>query len=269
MSVLPWALVACETAVVVPLVTGKVRATEYDDIVLRLWCCLRRLDIPSDGDSSGIEVSPAGRTTGRSPDNPPAVIGDPVIAVVGVALPVTDPPGFLPIDMREVIETFEDREPGRRGDGSCCGLLWNGITIGGGEGETVSTISNCTCSCCSSNSTSGSPPSTVTSGNGCSVPGVGVAIGSGVTSACAWARSRESEEGPAERAEFARDLAGNGRGVVNDSSTSGSAGTGNGSSTTTGLDSVSIVGEVTRLEYARFLEAWVWVCWVQSSTSRI
>jgi len=85
----------------------------------------------------------------------------------------------------------------------------------------------------------------------------------------ACARSRESEEGPAEGVEFARDLAGNGRGVVNDSSTSGSAGTGNGSSTSTGLGSVSAVGEVTRLEYARLLEACVWVCWVQSSTSSI
>ena len=85
----------------------------------------------------------------------------------------------------------------------------------------------------------------------------------------ACARSREREEGPAEGVEFARDLAGNGRGAVNGSSTSGSTGTGNGSSTSTGLGSVSAVGEVTRLEYARLLEACVWVCWVQSSTSSI
>lgn len=63
----------------------------------------------------------------------------------------------------------------------------------------------------------------------------------------ACAKSRESEDGPAEGVEFARDLAGNGRGVENDSSTSGSAGIGNGSSAGTGFDSVSIVGDVTLL----------------------
>lgn len=94
-------------------------------------------------------------------------------------------------------------------------------------------------------------------------------IGSGVTSVGAWAKSRESEEGPAEGVEFARDLAGKGRGVVNDSSTSGSAGMGNGSSTITGFVSVSIVGEVTRLGGARRFEAWVCVCCDQSSTSSI
>ena len=252
-------MVACEIAVVVPLVKGKPRDTEYDDVDLRLWCCFRRFDIPSDGDPSGVGVSPFDRTAGRSPGNLPAVIGSPVIAVVGLALPVTDPPGFRPIDMREVIETFEDLEPGRMGD-SCCGLLWKGIVIDGGEGDTVLTTSgrsrSC-CSCCSGGSTSGSSLSVTISGGGCALFGVAAVIGSGVASMGAWAKSRESEEGPAEGIEFARDLVGNGRGVVNDSSTSGSAGMGNGSSTRTGLGSVSIVGEVTRLVYVRLLEAWV------------
>lgn len=272
MPVLPWALVACEIAVVVPPVKGKVRDAEYDDDVLRLWCCFRRFDIPSDpGVSSGVGVSPIRRIGCRSPGGLPAVIGSPVIAVVGLALPVTEPPGFLLIDMREVIETLEDREPGRRGDG-CRGLLWIGIVIGGGEGKTVLTTSGCGCSCCSCSSygsASGSLSSAATSGKGCTISGVDIVMGSGAASVGAWAKSRESEEGPAEGVEFARDLWGNGRGAVNDSSTSGSAGMGKGSSTSTGLGSVSIVGEVTRLENARFLEAWAWVCWVQSSTSSI
>jgi len=76
----------------------------------------------SDGDPSGVGVSPARRTAGGSPGNLPVVIGSPVIAVVGLALPVTVPPGLILIDIREVTETFEDREPGRSGD--CCrGLL--------------------------------------------------------------------------------------------------------------------------------------------------
>lgn len=112
-------MVACEIAVVVPLVKGKPRDTEYVDVDLRLWCCFRRFDIPSDGDPSDVGVSPFRRTAGRSPGNLPAVIGSPVMAVVGLAFPVTDP---RPIDMREVIETFEARDPGRIGD-SCCGLL--------------------------------------------------------------------------------------------------------------------------------------------------
>jgi len=75
----------------------------------------------SDGDPSGVGVSPARRTAGKSPGNL-LVVGSPVIAVVGLAFPVTVPPGFIPIDIREVTETFEDREPGRSGD-SCRGLL--------------------------------------------------------------------------------------------------------------------------------------------------
>lgn len=147
-----------------PLVKGKVRETAYDD-VLRLWCCFRRFDIPSDGDPSGVGVSPVSRTADRSPGSLPAVIGKPVMAVVGLALPVIDPPGFRPIDMREVTETLEDREPGRMGDCGC-GLLRIGIVIGDGESETMSTTSGCDascCSCCSCDSLS----SVVTSGNGC------------------------------------------------------------------------------------------------------
>ena len=133
-------MVACEIAVVVPPVKGKPRDNEYDDVDLRLWCCLRRFDIPSDGDPSDVVVSPFRRTADRSPGILPTVIGSPVTAVVGLALPVADPPGFRPIDMREVIETFEAREAGRMGD-SCCGLLWKGIMIGDGEGDTVLVIS--------------------------------------------------------------------------------------------------------------------------------
>lgn len=250
--------------VVVPVVKGKVRGTVYDDDALRLWCCFRRFDIPSDGDPSGVGVSPVSRAGGRSPGSFPAVIGKPVTAVVGLAFPVTDPAGFRPIDMREVMETFEDREPGRMGDCGC-GLLRSGIAIGGREGETISTTSGCNCSC---GSTRGSSSFMVVSGNGCALSSVCVVIGSCVTSVDAWAKSRESDEGPAEGVEFVRDLAGNGRDVVNDSSTSGSAGTGNGSSATAGFVSISIVGDVTRLANTRRLEAWVCVC-VQSSTSSI
>jgi len=239
----------------VPPVNGKLRVTEYDDDALRLWCCFRRFDIPSDGDPSGVGVSPTRRTTGRSPVILPVVIGSPVIAVVELALPVTDPPGFRPIDMREVIEIFEDREPGRMGDRRG-GLLWKGVAIGGGEGEIESATSDCSCSCCSCcscGSSCSSLSSIVISGNGCAFSAVGVVMGSAVASVAAWANSRESEEGPADGFEFARDLVGNGRGVVKDSSTSGSAGMGNGSSTSAGLGSVSIVREVTRLEYTRLL----------------
>ena len=124
-----------------PLVKGKVRDTEYDDVVLRLWCCFKRFDIPSDGDPSGVGVSPFRCGARVSPGNLPAVIGSPVIAVVGLALPFIDPPGFRPMDIREVIETFEDREPGRMGDcGS--GLLCIGIVIGCGESKIVSTTSD-------------------------------------------------------------------------------------------------------------------------------
>jgi len=170
MSVLPWTLVACEIAVVVPPVKGNPRDAGYDDVDLRLWCCLRMFDIPSDGDPSDVGVSPFRRAAGRSPGNLPAVIGSPVIAVVGLALPVTDPPGFRPIDMREVIETFEDREPGRMGD-SCCGLLWKGIVICGGEGVTVSATSGCSC-CCSGGSTSDSSLSVTISGGGRALSGI-------------------------------------------------------------------------------------------------
>ena len=253
--VLPWTSVACEIAVVVPLVKGKFRDTGYDDVVLRRWCCFRRFDIPSNGGSSGVGVS-VRRVPGKSPGSLPAVIGRPVIAVVGLALPVTDPPG-----LRDVIETFDDREPGRLGDCGC-GLLKSGIVIGGGE--IVSATPDWDSSCCSCGSTWNSWSSFVTSRGG-SV----IMIGSGVTSVGACAKSRESEEGPAEGIEFARDLAGKGRGAVNDSSTSGSAGTSNGSSISTGFVSVSIGGEATRLVYARLLEACVWVCWAQSSTSSI
>lgn len=174
---------ACEIAVVVPLVKGKPRDIEYDDVDLRLWCCFRRLDIPSDdGYSSGVGVSPLRRTAGSSPGNLPAVAGEPVIAVVGVALPVTDPPGFRPMDMREVIETFEDREPGRMGDCGC-GLLRRGIVIGGGEGDTVTMTpgsgSSCS-SCCSAISTSGPLSSVTISGGGCDSFDISVMIGSGV-----------------------------------------------------------------------------------------
>lgn len=78
--------------------------------------------MPSDGDPSGVGISPVRSAVAKSPDAFPAVIGRPVTAVVGLALLVTDTPGFRPIDIREVIETFEDREPGRMGDCGC-GLL--------------------------------------------------------------------------------------------------------------------------------------------------
>ena len=47
MSVLPWISVAHEIAVVIPLAKGKFQDTEHDDVVLRLWCDFRRLDVPS------------------------------------------------------------------------------------------------------------------------------------------------------------------------------------------------------------------------------
>ena len=140
--------------------------------------------MPSDGDPSGVGVSPFRRTIGKSPGILPAVIGNPITAVVGLALPVTDPPGFRPIDKREVIETFEDREPGRIGDCGC-GLLRKGIVIGGGEGDIVSVTSDCGCSCCSwcsGDSTSGSSLSAATSTGGCALTGVGAVIGSGAAS---------------------------------------------------------------------------------------